>query len=223
MRQPSCSTESVCSQPAQEWVVHALGRRRAPERGADLRVVEEVEEQRADVRVLHLHDQRAHLREQRVGVEAGGGQEVLCPHFGGDQLAERVDLELQLAVPERGGALYLDEIAGGEARVVLLGIVPEARLDLAAPVAQREREVWLSALAGGQRLPRDQEDRAHALPVAQVLQERLFVGHAGDVARGSDSLGYSSAASSSSVAGALPFFFAASAARISSAGRGSSV
>ncbi len=60
--------QGVLAQAAHEGVVDALRRRGAAEGRRQLRIVEERFEQRADVAVAHLGDQRADLREHRVGV-----------------------------------------------------------------------------------------------------------------------------------------------------------
>ena len=62
--------ERVLAEPARPGVMDGLRGRRQPEGGAQLGVVEESEQQVADVPVANLGAERSHLREQIVGVES---------------------------------------------------------------------------------------------------------------------------------------------------------
>src|SRR5690606_13138032 len=83
-----------------------------------------------------------------------------------------LQVELRLAVEDLEPAAHADERAGGHGSVDPLGVVPDAALERAAPVAQLDAQVRL-VLAGPPELPGlDVIAAGHAGALPQVLDGR---------------------------------------------------
>ena len=170
--------EDVLEEAAEPGVVEALGGGGFDELGADGGVVEEGEDEAAEVGVAEGVDVAAELGGHGGDVVLGGGDEVGGVDLGGGGEAELGEGDLELALVLRDLALGFDVAAGGAGLESFGEVFPHAGFELAGLVGEGEGEVLAACLAIAGADGRDAEEAGDGLVLETcgVGDEEVFHG-----------------------------------------------
>ncbi len=184
------AAHGVLEQAARIGVVDALRRRGSPQPVDHVLVVEEGLDEVAHVGVGDGLDEREELLPERLlglaeadllgllGLGRGREDELggVKPGGGKVDLGGRLDAHLRLALEEADLPLDLDGVLLLEQRRQLLDLVEGAGLELPGLVVERDGQVRLAALGGGNGLARHEEQALHPFPFLHVLGPDLVHG-----------------------------------------------
>ncbi|MFO0973427.1 MAG: hypothetical protein U1A27_08330 [Phycisphaerae bacterium] len=150
--------ERVFEQAAEVGVVHVDGGGGGAEGVGDFLVFDEGLDEQQQVAIADGAEDGEHALPHLVDVELGAGDELAQLHLAGRHGAQAVDDELQRAFVVFAAAADANEAALGQAVVLGLGGLPDARKELAGAVGEDEVDVERAVGGGAQVFLADEED-----------------------------------------------------------------
>ena len=149
--------DDVIEQAADVGVMQGLGGGGIAVGGGDFRIGHESLHQRLEMRILKRRDEAGQSLPEFVDVFGGLGKVVGEIDFGFAQLAQLVDSELKAILVFVDEAFDLEEVILLEGVENFFDVVPHFGFELAAAVAESEREVGLAGFLGLDLLADDDE------------------------------------------------------------------
>ena len=149
--------DHVIEQTSDVGVMQGFGRGSIAIGGSDFRIGHESLDERLEMGILERGDKVRKNLPELVDVFGGLGKVVGEVDFGFAQFAQLVDRELKAVLVLVDEAFDLEEVILLESFENFLDVVPHFGFELAAAVAEGEREVRLAGLLGFDLLAHDDE------------------------------------------------------------------